>query len=574
MTWLGDYAEDFATLNFKFTTAVNGVPTTLSGTPAVSVYKANNITQSTAGITLTADFDSVTGLNNVLIDLSADVFYAVANDYMVVITTGTVGGKSVVGHVVGQFSIENRFMRGTDSAALASVCTEARLAELDAANIPADVDAILTDTGTAGVIVATNNDKTGYALSAAGVDAIWDETMAGHVTADTAGLVMNDLQDAGRLDAIIDTIAADVVNIDGAAMRGTDSAALASVCTETRLAELDAANLPTDVAGVQSDTDDIQTRLPAALVGGRIDANASAISGSAATADRIEAWMNAFLTGTVEEGGGPTTTVFQTDAAEATDDHFKNSIIVFTGGALLGQARRISNYTGATGTVTVDPALTEAPTAGDTWIIFPLIIAGIDSNGRVDVGRVLGTAQTAGDLAALITTVQGDTDDIQTRLPAALVGGRMDSNVGALGGTVQSATDLKDFADAGYDPATNKVQGVVLADTTTTVTNRVTANMDQIAGVAAAATGLSLSADTIINGTASGTPTTTTMVSDIGVTVNDQYNGRIIIFADDTTTAALRDQATDITACTAATNTLTFTALTTAPVSGDTFVIV
>lgn len=35
-------------------------------------------------------------------------------------------------------------MRGTDSAALASICTEARLAELDQANLPADVAAIPT----------------------------------------------------------------------------------------------------------------------------------------------------------------------------------------------------------------------------------------------------------------------------------------------------------------------------------------------------------------------------------------------------------------------------------------------
>lgn len=34
-------------------------------------------------------------------------------------------------------------MRGTDSAALASVCTEARLAGLDAANLPSDIDDIL-----------------------------------------------------------------------------------------------------------------------------------------------------------------------------------------------------------------------------------------------------------------------------------------------------------------------------------------------------------------------------------------------------------------------------------------------
>tara|TARA_Y100001963_G_C6768395_1_gene443505 strand:- start:577 stop:1530 length:954 start_codon:yes stop_codon:yes gene_type:complete len=41
-------------------------------------------------------------------------------------------------------------------------------------------------------------------------------------------------------------------------------------------------------------------------------------------------------------------------------------------------------------------------------------------------------------------------------------------DVTQLGSATQSATDLKDFADAGYDPSTNKVQGVVLCDTTTT----------------------------------------------------------------------------------------------------------
>jgi hypothetical protein len=47
------------------------------------------------------------------------------------------------------------------------------------------------------------------------------------------------------------------------------------------------------------------------------------------------------------------------------------------------------------------------------------------------------------------------------------------SDLTQIGGVAQSATDLKDFADAGYDPATNKVQGVVLTDTATTLTNDV-----------------------------------------------------------------------------------------------------
>jgi hypothetical protein len=35
--------------------------------------------------------------------------------------------------------------------------------------------------------VTTVSDKTGYALSAAGVDAVWDEAMSGHTTAGTYG---------------------------------------------------------------------------------------------------------------------------------------------------------------------------------------------------------------------------------------------------------------------------------------------------------------------------------------------------------------------------------------------------
>jgi hypothetical protein len=62
-------------------------------------------------------------------------------------------------------------------------------------------------------------------------------------------------------------------------------------------------------------------------------------------------------------------------------------------------------------------------------------------------------------------------------------------DIGAVRGDEQSAIDLKDFADAGYDPATNKVQGVVLVDTVTTLTNLPTIpnNWLTAAGIAAAA---------------------------------------------------------------------------------------
>jgi hypothetical protein len=46
-----------------------------------------------------------------------------------------------------------------------------------------------------------------------------------------------------------------------------------------------------------------------------------------------------------------------------------------------------------------------------------------------------------------------------------------EADVVQVGSSTQSLADLKDFADAGYDPATKKVQGVVLVDTTTTNTD-------------------------------------------------------------------------------------------------------
>ena len=49
------------------------------------------------------------------------------------------------------------------------------------------------------------------------------------------------------------------------------------------------------------------------------------------------------------------------------------------------------------------------------------------------------------------------------------------ADVTQIGGDAQSATDIKDFADTGYDPETHKVGGVVLTDTASTVSDALTA---------------------------------------------------------------------------------------------------
>lgn len=218
---LGDYTEDFADLNFKFNTrTLAGVPITLaSGT--ISVYKSDGTTESTTGVTLTPDFDGITGLHNVKIDLSADSFYAVSEDYQVVITVGTVDSVSVVGVVVAEFSIENRF----DEADLVSISGDAQSAT------------DLKDFADAGYDPATNK-------------------VQGVVLTDTLTTY------TGNTKQTADHTAA-IAAIPTTAMRGTDTAALASVCTETRLAELDAANLPADIAALPT--------LAEILAGGDVD---------------------------------------------------------------------------------------------------------------------------------------------------------------------------------------------------------------------------------------------------------------------------------------------------------------
>ena len=111
---------------------------------------------------------------------------------------------------------------------------------------------------------------------------------------------------------------------------------------------------------------------------------------------------------------------------------------------------------------------------------------------HVDVG---GTVTGMVVIGGRVRLVDYDPEDA-----VALGLSLMPANVIQLGSAAQSLTDLKDFADDGYDPATNKVTGVLLADTVTTLTNLPTipANWLTAAGIAADAIGASeLAADAV-----------------------------------------------------------------------------
>jgi hypothetical protein len=126
--------------------------------------------------------------------------------------------------------------------------------------------------------------------------------------------------------------------------------------------------------------------------------------------------------------------------------------------------------------------------------------------------------------------------------------------------------DLSDNSDSGFYASGNDYNVVISSVTidsqavsflaaTFSIENRNQGNKAICRGiVGAAASTTSIPTSTIVPAAA----------------VNDQFKGRIVIFDKDTATANLRGQATDISASTSG-GTLTVTALTTAPASGDTF---
>lgn len=151
------------------------------------------------------------------------------------------------------------------------------------------------------------------------------------------------------------------------------------------------------------------------------------------------------------------------------------------------------------------------------------------------------------------------------------------------GYTASTVSDKTGYAlTTAYDPAKTAAQAGDAMTLTTAYDAAKTAaqagdsmditsvNSDTTAATNLAKTGAAIGRGTVTTGgTTTSIPTSAFAPSGVAA---DQFKGRVVTFDADTTTTSLRGQSTDITANTAAaTPTLTVTALTTAPSSGDTF---
>jgi len=214
-------------------------------------------------------------------------------------------------------------------------------------------------------------------------DAIWDEDIvAAHGTASTAGLLLRVLGAAistrvnnATLNALLgvaDTAGTDLPEQVWAETARTLTAlgfvlAAADIGTDA----IGAAELATDAVNEIRDAilSDSTPFAGAAITEVRLsELDAGTAGKMAAEVDIIKAGVVA-VTGAVNDVAA-TTTDFDTDGfTEASDDHFNGHWLVFTSGALAGQARMIRDYTGTGQNVAFDRALTEAPADNDTFTI-------------------------------------------------------------------------------------------------------------------------------------------------------------------------------------------------------------
>jgi hypothetical protein len=140
-----------------------------------------------------------------------------------------------------------------------------------------------------------------------------------------------------------------------------------------------------------------------------------------------------------------------------------------------------------------------APDAAPVYSPTPALLS--HANYPAGAYEIAITASVANGFATGNTYAVFCTLAIDSQNPTGFVGSfdtkPVESNITQIGDVTQSATDLKDMVDTGYDPVDHKVQGVVLADTVTALTGHTAQTGDSFARLGSPA-GASIAADLVV----------------------------------------------------------------------------
>lgn len=449
-----------------------------------------------------------------------------------VIATGAIDADAIADNAIDAGAIATGAITAAKFAAGAIDAAAIANGAIDAATFAADVDAeilsYLVDDATridasalntASTAVGSNGSGlteaggTGDHLTAVPWNAAWDAEVQSEV--DDA-LVVQRLDELLNADSDIDGAAPPTV---GSVFHELLSKTAGSFTFDQTTDSLEA--IRDKEADIETDTQDIQSRLPTALgANGNIKADVRDYSGTAGTfsggrpevnTTRIDgaAWAS-HAAGAVPIDWGaiqnPTASVdlsgtivgivtltnsvagFLSDAitydsfadhsgvfirvntaqacgatsitldasANSTTDFYKGRRVVILNGPRAGDTQFITAYNGTTKVATVSPGWVTTPAGTPDF--------GILQDARADLGFIKGTASAgvagyvapdwsainaptttvnlSGTTVKTATDVETDTADIQSRLPAALVSGRIDASVGAMAANTLTASAL------------------------------------------------------------------------------------------------------------------------------------
>ena len=294
-------------------------------------------------------------------------------------------------------------------------------------------------------------------------DSVWDEDATGHQTTGTFG------QAIGDPGADTDTIWSLVnANLDATVSSRATQTSVNTIddFLDTEIAAIKAVTDALPNAGalttIQADLDNIQTRLPTALVGGRMDASVGAMAADTLTASALaaDAVTEIWAGSTAPSSGSIANAVWDLDAtAHQTQGTF---------GQVLGDSG--ADTDSVWGLVNTNLNATVSSRASQTSV------DAVDDFLDTEIAAIKAVTDVLPNGGAL-TTIQADLDNIQTRLPAALVGGRIDASVGAMAADTLTAsalatdavTEIWAASTAGSQASVDAVKAVVdaiLVDTT------------------------------------------------------------------------------------------------------------
>lgn len=286
---------------------------------------------------------------------------------------------------------------------------------------------------------------------------------------------------------------------------------------------------------IETDTQDIQNRLPAALVSGKMSSYVDETSGTALTAiaqavAAIDILSSPYLDNSLAW------VIRETYLAAGTIDTVVDTILADTNDI---QTRLPAALVGGRMDASVGSMLANTLTA-----------SALASDAVTEIQSGLATSAQA-------TAIEADTQDIQSRLPAALVGGRIDASVGAMANNVITAaamaTDASaEIADAVYEEA---YAGHTTPGTYGFLWDKWRKSNPAITGEVTSAV----------------TPTTTTFSTDITGYADTAFDNAVLVFINGSTNADFRGV---VSGYLQANGQVTITpALPQAPVAGDEFVI-